>query len=527
MRIWIVGMECAGIAEAGGVKNVVYALCREFHSLGHEVTLFIPEFGCTDRTGVEFTGDARSAAVSLCGREETVTFHKARSVRGGFGVVLVGHRAFSEKEGVYTYTESEQERNPSHVRGTGHTDMLFMDTLFQKAVCVWRTSGLCGGGIPDIIHCQDASTAVLPAYMMRSGMFPRTVCAVTVHNAGPAYHHNFRDTDEADWYTGLGREFISRTLNSGRPEPFLMALNSGAALTTVSEEYADELTDPGNSAETDGLSVIFHERGTKIKGITNGIDFSLYDPEDTGISLLPYSFSPERGELDGKYRCREFLLSGLLHCGKGGLIPGNIRQYGYISPSDGGAEVFAAYHGRITAQKGIDVLLRSVPALAENFPGLRFVIAGQGEAALEERIVRMTEELPGRIVFLNGYDRAVARLSAAACDLIILPSLFEPCGLEDFIAQIYGTIPVAHKTGGLNKILDRRTGFLYRDNTELSLTAKLSEAVSMVIYGSAAKRRMIRTAARYVHRNFRWSQVASKKYIPFFREILRNRTSRD
>ena len=162
MKIWTVSMECAGIAEAGGVKNVTFSLCKEFTELKHKVTLFIPVFKCTCMDSLfDFQKLENPAQVELCGKKENVYYTLAKNT-AGFDVVLVNNPRFAEKESIYTYTENEENQNPEHKKGTGHEDALLLDILFQKAVCAYG-SLISRSDIPDILHCQDASTAALPA----------------------------------------------------------------------------------------------------------------------------------------------------------------------------------------------------------------------------------------------------------------------------------------------------------------------------------------------------------------------------
>ena len=535
MRLWVVSMECAGIAEAGGVKNVTYSLCKEFAELRHAVTLFIPVFGCTSFDNLEKksvcpdeadgpavpAGEAESlsAEVALCGKKETVIFTRYISTSGGFDVVLVNNPRFSEKEAVYTYTESEQASDSAHIKGTGHTDALYLDALLQKAVCAYgnlvpRTD------IPDILHCQDASTAVLPAYIAGNKAFKKTVSVVTIHNAGPFYHHEFSSIGEAAWYTGLDAEILEDSMNGSNVEPFLIAARAGAHLTTVSEHYAGELMDPANMQLTDGLSYIFARKQIPIKGMTNGFDFDRYNPADKECSRLPFEYSPESGDLDGKLKCRKFLVQNIVNTNNYDSF--GIKKYGHLDCStDLTKEIFIAYHGRITSQKGISVLTEAIPDILGNFQNVRFVLAGQGEGFLENEIIDLARKFPGKIAFLNGYNQTVVRLVTAVSDFAVLPSFFEPCGLEDFIAQAFGTVPVAHRTGGLNKIVDGKTGFLYDGNSSGALTAKLSEVITMKLLRPSAITRMIKAGASSVHHEYLWKNVIQKKYVPFFKEILK------
>lgn len=519
MKLWIVSMECAGIAEAGGVKNVSFSLCNEFSKLNHKVTLFIPVFKCNTWDIISNIEDAGEQTVSICGKSETVKYQKALCTDGNFDVVFINHPSFAEKEAVYTYTENEQVLNPEHKKGEGHIDALFMDNLFQKAVCAYGNL-ISKSDVPDIVHCQDASTAVLPAYLNVSKVYKKTKTVVTIHNAGPYYHHNFSSIGEAAWYTGLETELLEKSLNKSAVEPFLIAAYSDAYLTTVSEEYAVEIMNPENSDLTDGLAPIFAANGIEIKGITNGFDFDRYNPEDKTVSHLPFEFAPEKGELDGKLKCRKFFIQNIVNTDN--FDSKGIKKYGKLEcSSEYTKEIFIAYHGRITSQKGINVLAAAIPALLNNFSNVRFIITGQGEPSLENNIIELTKNYPGKVTFMNGYNRSVARLTSAVSDFIVLPSFFEPCGLEDFIAQVYGTIPVAHKTGGLNKIIDDKTGFLYKTNTPIDLAAKLSEVITVCQMKPAKLQKMIKDASKYVHKEYYWQTVVQKKYLHFFKEILK------
>ena len=521
MKLWIVSMECAGIAEAGGVKNVTFSLCNEFGKLNNKVTLFIPVFKCSCWNHItELEKEASSAKISLCGEEQLVTFSLARHDSNNFNVVFVNHQSFAEKEGVYTYTENEEAENPEHRKGSGHTDALFKDILFQKAVTAYAMMQK-KSELPDIIHCQDASTATLPALAAKEKKLSKIKCVVTIHNCGPAYHHSFSSIGEGAWYTGLPVELLRKSLNRNMVEPFLMAAESGAHLTTVSEEYAKELTDPDNYDLTDGLAPIFSSRGIKITGITNGFDFDRYNPEDKSISLLPFEFNPEKKDLDGKWKCRKFFIQNIINTDN--YDCSGVKKFGKLDcSSDFSKEIYIAYHGRFASQKGLNVLASAVPVILETFPFVRFIFMGQGEVDLENAIIDLTRQYPGKITYLNGYNQSIARMVCAVNDFIVLPSYFEPCGLEDYIAQAYGTLPVAHKTGGLNKIIDEKTGYLYKRNSSECLTAKLCEVIMIKKLKASEISKTIKSAASYIKKEYLWKTVVQKKYIPFFKEILKN-----
>lgn len=530
MVIWVVSREYAGLAEAGGVKNVACSLSENLVRLGNKVMLFIPFYGCTDVSRVsDYTaGVIPPVEVNVMDSKETVSF--SSGVLDGVEIIFVCHHSFAEKLGVYTYTERDEKENPAHKRGSGHEDALFLNTLFQKAVVAF--GNVCSHEqIPDIIHCQDATTAMVPVFVMERSnedmagriVFARSKCVVTIHNAGPGYHHDFSSVEEAHHYTNLPKNLLEKGLNGTHVEPFLLsALN--ARITTVSPQYAQEIL--SGSTETAGLSECFKARHIEIEGITNGIEFDKYDPTDVKKSFLPYTFNPAKKDLIGKYKCRALFLE------KYARIPNDtdnrnkdlgIDQCGHIETGNAGdpcEPVFITYHGRIVRQKGIDVLAEAADKLLSMNEPVRFIFIGQGEPELENQLALLSLKYGGKCIFLRGYDRAITRLCTAVADFIALPSKFEPCGLEDFIAQLFGTLPIAHATGGLCKIVDEQTGFLFKPDTSDELASMIKSLVQLKQADSDIFNNMIAYAASYVRENYSWRTVVKERYLVLYRKLL-------
>lgn len=523
MRIWLVSMECAGISEAGGVKDVAYALCKGFAGLDNDVTLFIPAFGCTSYKNITDLKEdfIKNVAIDLCCKDEIISYSSGKIAGTGAKVVFINHPSFANKLGVYVYTEAEERANPAHVKATGHDDMLFLDALFSKAVAEY-VRHVENSETPDIIHCHDASTSVLPCYvktLQAQGFFDKTKCVVTIHNAGPAYHHDFSDVDQARWYTGFDKYFLETCKNGNRVEPYLLGATN-ASLTTVSTFYAEELVSLENDAMTDGLSLAFYDRGIKIEGITNGIDYDSYCPLDPEISLLPYAMNPREGDFEGKQKNRNYMLKLCEKdfCDEDPYTKG-IKRFGFIEPAEN-RPVYFVYHGRIVWQKGLPVLLDALDSILKMMPGARFIIGGQGSPEIENQLERIAELHAGKVVFFKGYNSGLSRLIAASGDFIILPSLFEPCGLEDFIAQIYGTLPIAHATGGLKKIIDGETGYLYNDNSVESLIDAVLRATAAFYRGEEYHSGIVKWTAEFIHNVYSWDFVIESKYLKFFKKSL-------
>ena len=521
MKIFQIAREYAHLSEAGGVKNVVCSLCEGLVKLNHDVTLFIPLYGCTDLSLLKDYSVIQNYNINILVDEKSFSVSFAKAQIKGLKVIFVLSSCFSEKLGVYTYTAEEEAKNPLHIRGQGHKDSVDMEIVFQKAIIHY----ICDfNDFPDVIHCHDATTALIPSLANNSSLknnFSKTHFVVTIHNAGPAYHHEIKNIETAEKLTNLPKEILELGLLGEVVEPYLLA-SYYAKLTTVSPWYAREITDPNNE-NTQGLSKAFAERNISIFGITNGIDFEKYNPENKEKSHLPYSYNPEKLELRGKYRAREQFFQQF---DKNSLSTkkqllnfdfSSIHQYGFLDEINDETVLFS-YHGRLVHQKGLDVLEQAIPLVLKQNENLRFIITGQGDINLERAQINLTNQFPGKILYLKGYHRALARLCVSITDFIILPSFFEPCGLEDFISSIMGTIPLAHKTGGLQKIIHNRTGFLYSPNTETELAKKIISLVDFKNNHHQEYLRMIKQASIKVHKEYDWSSVIEKYYVPLFLE---------
>ncbi|MCR5218855.1 glycogen synthase [Treponema sp.] len=524
MNVFMIAREYAGIAEAGGVKNVVCSLSETLADSGCNVTAFIPYYGCTDTSLLSsYTRLSLKISVKTAGNEEKISFSRGRL--NGVDIIFIHHPAFTEKKGVYTYTLEEEKENPSFKKGQGHKDTLLLNSIFQKGlVSAAKELNL---DKPDIIHCHDATAALVPVFIAQAmkdsselkEYYKKARSIVTIHNAGPGYHHEYSTLKEALFYTALPEKTLLKGLSSGnRIEPFILAADY-SLVTAVSPWYAREITE--GKTDTDGLSEAFKRKNVRIEGIINGIDPERYNPENPQHSRLPYSFAPEKHDLAGKYQCRNYFLNeyaSKLSADKN--LKRGIIQYGFLDKAEDNIPCLT-YHGRIAHQKGIDIAAGAARRLLEQKLDLRFIFAGQGSPELEEEFVKIARDFPGKAVYLKGYTREMARLSVVAADFSLHPSYFEPCGLEDFIAQLYGTIPVANATGGLKKILDEETGFLYSPNTAEKLSEVLYSLIKIrSIPGFNIFTSMVAWASKYVKETYSWKNVTEKMYLPLYKSLL-------
>jgi starch synthase len=538
-NFWFVCREYAGIAEAGGVKNIVCSLCEELAAQGNKVTVFIPLYPFTNLSEIKkFSKTDLRTTIQIRGTVFPVSFSLGRIKNVSF--VFVESVIFENRRAVYTYTTEDEKENIAHKRGSGFADAQYLTVLFQKAVVYYGEAQKNERAAPpDLVHCHDATTALVPVFAHETEsakeFFLRTAFAVSIHNAGPSYRHEFYSLDDARAMTGLSDEILLTGCNGNRIEPYLLAAKY-SQLLTVSPWYARELTTIQQEDNSDGLSVQFFERKIPITGITNGIDAERYNPKFRSISQLPFAFDPAVNSFKGKQKCKHLLFEQFAKDLKTAKHPpfhlfsrtpkqinlAGIDVFGSLSPEHEAKSVLFAYHGRVVRQKGIGVFTDAMQSLLSQDVPIIFAICGQGEWTLEDRLIAISEQFPGKMIFFRGYSREVSRFITAAADFFVLPSNFEPCGLEDFIALLFGTIPVAHSTGGLQKIIHAQTGFLYQPNDMRTLTQTILFLAYDFKLNPKKYLEIASYGARYTKSYYSWKYIVRDLYIPLYENLMRN-----
>jgi starch synthase len=508
--VWHVAREYTGIAEAGGVKDVASGLCRALARRGIPATAVVPLYGLLPRAfelpppSISFSVRVPDHDEGWTVREEPVSLRAL--VREGVRILLVESPRFADKRGVYTYTSGDERENPHKRSGTGHWDFLQMNAILAKAALL-GARGL--GEQPSVIHCHDGHAALLPA-MMRAdpGLrddFAATGALVTIHNAGEGYHQEIWDRDFARLLTGLDVQALERATLHGMIDPFLLAAPH-AVMNTVSEQYARELLQERDRERGGGLGRALREGGFALAGVTNGVDPSAYDPRSPESSGLPARFDPSRGDLEGRQLCRHALAERLAHLGN---LPGpGVPVYAFI--------------GRLAGQKGVDVLAAGVRAWLGRGGDAAFVILGEGEKWAEDslRSIASDPASRGRVFFLRAYDAALAKLIDAASDFLLIPSVYEPCGLTDFHAQLLGCIPVVHRVGGLVKVEDGVTGFSWDEHSAGALAAALDRTAGIFRRDRALLDRIRKQGFERVLSRYTWERVLEEGYMPLYESAL-------
>ena len=408
MRIVNIASEFTPLCKTGGLADVVSALTRALDSRGHDVRVFLPAYSSLealrlDRWEVDF---ARDVEMQLGPRTYRYSLHHARVPGTAFKVYLVHCPELFHRPGLYGNAEDEHRR--------------FL-LLTRAALDACQRMGFA----PDIVHCHDWHTAFAPLLLKTvyawDQLFAKTRSVFTIHNLG--YQGVFSASHTEDLGLGAGVSQLHQgDLHAGRINALLHALLHADSLTTVSPTYAREICTPEHGF---GLDPFLRNRGASLVGILNGVDYAEWDPRND-----PYvtdRFTPE--DLSGKAAAKATLLHRMR------LTPTTTAPLlGVVS--------------RLTWQKGLDLLYECLPQLLEK-RDLRVVATGSGDGALEHFFGHLQERFPQKVVFHRGHSEELAHWIEAASDGFIMPSRYEPCGLNQMYSLRYGTLPIVRRTGGL------------------------------------------------------------------------------
>jgi starch synthase len=480
MKILMVSSEAVPFSKSGGLADVATSLSEALSKLKNDVRLVLPLYGSTDDTN--FTTLKIDLEITVGGKPELVKVKETK--RGDLIIYFIDHKWFSERKGIYGETSF-----------IPYGDNLIRYTLLSKAALAlcralkWQA---------DIIHGHDWTTGFLPSLVKedKSDFFKKSKTIFTIHNLG--YQGEFARFDgiladlplSKEYFTGQG---INKRLNMMKS-----ALIKADLITTVSPTYAQEIQ---TAEQGHNLDPLLRQRSDSLIGILNGIDINEWNPEND--SLLDDSFSAS--DLSGKERLKMQLQKRFKLA-----VDKDIPLIGMIS--------------RIAEQKGfVELLEGSVSPLEQilsDFP-VQIVIVGTGDSALEEKLKTLGElhdNLSVNLIFSN----EAAHLVEAGSDFFLMPSRYEPCGLNQMYSLRYGTIPIARKTGGLaDSIIDydenNSTGFLFEKMTGAAIYAAVKR--SLDIYENN-KDQFLMMRKRAMNVDFSWVHSA-QEYLDAYKKTTR------
>ena len=502
LRICFVTAELAPFAKRGGLGDVAAALTRYLAAAGHDVRTFLPLYGERPPEGTVTLEAVRDVAVDVGPRTFTFTARTARLPRAASAAVAGDGESsdFTPAEPWVVLIDCPELYGGEVYEG-GEMDALRF-AVFCRAVLEtcqrleWS---------PQVFHVHDWHAALLPLFARSTyawdELFADTRTLVTLHNVG---YQGVVGVDRLD-DLGLGDAIgllPREDLEEGRVNLLKAALLQADLVSTVSPTHAREITTPDGGAGLDGVLRGF---GDRLTGIVNGIDVDEWDP--AGDPYLAENYAP--GRLLGKAACRRAL------CEELGL------EYDPAAP-------IAGVISRLTWQKGFELTYGPLPDLLRDSE-LRLAVLGTGEAEYETFFASLQRAFPGRVAYVNAFSEPLAHRIEAGSDVFLMPSRYEPCGLNQMYSQRYGTLPVVRRTGGLADTVEPYLPETYDlDDPAAPGTGFVFEhfdpqgfrwALELALATWGRRRTWRRLMRRAMTRDFSWRR-AGERYLELYRRLV-------
>jgi starch synthase len=471
MKVLFVSSEVVPFAKTGSLADVAGALPPALKELGAEVSIIMPRYRRMERAShdLKVCGEA---TVSDPGGEVTVRFKKANLPGGRIPVYFVDYPLYFGRDNLY-----------------GYDDDCIRFTLFSKAVYEFLCS--CRPSF-DIVHCNDWQSALVPLYLKTRGDI-RAGVVFTIHNLNSQGQFNSENLDMLDvnphlFHATAPLEFYGR-INLMKAAVFFSDI-----ITTVSERYAREIQTPRFG---EGLDGVLRSRTPDLFGVLNGIDTDLWNPGEDPFIAKKYSLMTLEDKEENK---KDLLKHFSLRYRKG------VPLIGMIS--------------KLTGQKGFDLLAERRKEILSG--DLQMIVLGQGEAKYRDMLASLSVSHPEKLAVKFDFDDELAHKIEAGADFLLMPSRFEPCGLNQQYSLRYGTIPIVHETGGLaDTIVDVTrnaivgNGFSFAEYSGDALMDAIRRALALYAEGPA----WLNLKRRAMTAELSWKESA-RKYMELYRSVL-------
>jgi starch synthase len=440
MHIAFAASECVPFSKTGGLADVVGALPRALASLGHQVSVYVPRYRQTKLSDpqtvvgsitIPFDDKYRFCSVVTAGTKAGIRYY------------FVEYPPYFDRESLYGTPVGD------------YTDNAERYALFSRAV-IEASKVL---GVPHVFHCHDWQSALVPI-MLRTlyaedPAFREVGTVFTIHNMG--YQGLFPSEILPLLLLPWDLLTITKMEFFGQVNFLKGALAYSDFITTVSRKYSQEIqtTEYGF-----GLEGVLRGRSSTVSGIVNGVDYDEWSPQTD--KFIAAQYSPQ--DLSGKENCKRDLLAAF---GMADADP-KLPVIGIVS--------------RFVAQKGFDLISQIMNRLARE--EMIVVALGAGDKLYEDMFLRLNKQFPKKIAIKVAYDNAIAHKIEAGADMFLMPSRYEPCGLNQIYSLKYGTVPIVRATGGLDDTIDpwdvrtgKGTGFKFTDYTGEALLATIKQAL--------------------------------------------------
>jgi starch synthase len=410
MHVVMAAAEAVPFAKTGGLADVCGTLPQVLSQRGHTCTLFLPAYRRTLQSGIAFSDTHVSFVVDLAGKPMTARILKTSLANGAVDVYLVDQPLYFDRDQLYGDEHGDYRDNSER--------FCFFSKSVVEAIERLRLH-------VDILHCHDWQSGLIPAYHKTNfgnlEWYRNAASVMTIHNM--AYQGRFWQYDMS--LTGLDWQYF----NWQQMEFYgdLNFLKTGISfadfVTTVSPSYAKEIQTPAQGCGLDGA---LRAKGNRIEGIVNGVDYQIWDPRHDKHLAMNYYLEDRAA---GKAACKRDLQ----------------RTFGLPERSD---VPMVGLIGRLAEQKGWDLVKPLMDHCLDTWD-VQWVILGNGEARFADALADMARRRPDRVGVRLEFSDALAHKIEAGSDMFLMPSRYEPCGLNQLYSLRYGTVPIVHATGGL------------------------------------------------------------------------------
>uniref|UniRef100_A0A7C4AQ47 Glycogen synthase n=1 Tax=Desulfomonile tiedjei TaxID=2358 RepID=A0A7C4AQ47_9BACT len=484
MRVLMVTPEATPFAQTGGLGEVLSALPAELAGLGIEVDVIMPKYRGIDPD--HFRVEKLKASIELTLNAKQLT---------------AGLWSFDDERGVrYLFVEADNYYDRDYLYGTpegDYEDNAERFVFLTRAAIEWA---LLSGNPYDVFHSHDWQAALTPVYLRTlyagESQVTRSSSVMTIHNLG--YQGIFWHLDMP--LVGVGWEFFTPSHMEFHGK--LNFLKSGIVfaekVNTVSPGYRNEILTPAFGF---GLEGVLQEKGDDLVGILNGVDYNVWNPEKDPLIVARYSSD----DLAGKAVCKAELQK-IAHVPERPDVP------------------IIAMVSRLSSQKGIDILAGAFHDLMEQ--DVQIILLGTGEARYQNLFKDLGQQYPGQTGIFLSYDYELAHKIFAGADILLVPSRYEPCGLNQLYALRYGTVPIVRGTGGLIDTVeecslerDAGTGFVFFQEDPTSLEQTILQAVDIYKNHPEAWVRLMR---RGMAKDFSWKRSA-QQYVALYESAIAKR----
>ncbi len=470
MNILMVSSEAVPFSKSGGLADVVGALSSSLHDLGHKVTVFMPLYSFIDKTEFKKT---KSFLLPMLGGGEKVEIYE-KDV-GGVLYAGLSHPYFTHRKGIYGDTSF-----------TPYSDNCPRFIAFSKAAALYIVAR---GLDVDIVHCHDWTTGFVPHFLRYFKVNARTV--YTIHNLD--YQGVFPPLDAVSTSSVIPET----AKENGQINMMALAIRDNDRITTVSPSYAKEILTPQLGS---GLENLLKQRESDTTGILNGIDTNKWNPEKD--SLIPSNFSIS--DMSGKKECKR-----------------SVQRLFNLEEEDDVPLI--ALITRLAFQKGFEeLLMEGEESALERIlkKNVQVALIGTGDSRYISRLSALMtkyQNLSIKIIFSEELSHSLE----AGADFFLMPSKYEPCGLNQMYSLAYGTIPIVHSTGGLkDTVLDigneNGNGISFSSLTPEEIVRAVERALSL--YNDKTRFENVRREA--LKRDFSWHNSALK-YEKLYYELLK------